>query len=215
MILVRVALPASLFARSFTITAPACPGQYTHRSFRRWVSTIDTFQSGLPIHFSFFAASPLNIWGWWHVWSNCHILKQSSGWEGELLPPPLSSWRLRPYGLHGLYRWCSHLAWQWSPTLTGLWWLSHQCTLWGLAVCRRRTTTSIRCAHANKTTLSRPRIILVGSARLRWSSTIISTSNNRRSTACDCRFQPFRYSSRRGYNFCPTCTETLYPNKQG
>ena len=37
----------SLSARSFPFT-PACPGQYTHRSFRRWMSTIDTFQSGLP-----------------------------------------------------------------------------------------------------------------------------------------------------------------------
>ena len=46
--LVRVALPASLSARSFPFT-PACPGQYTHRSFRRWMSTIDTFQSGLPV----------------------------------------------------------------------------------------------------------------------------------------------------------------------
>ena len=34
--------------------------------------------------------------------------------------------------LHG---WCSQLAWQWSPTLTGLWWLSHQFTLWYHAVC--------------------------------------------------------------------------------
>ena len=28
---------------------PACPGQYTHKHFRRWMSTIDTFQSGFPI----------------------------------------------------------------------------------------------------------------------------------------------------------------------
>ena len=34
--------------RSFPFT-PACSGQYTHRSFRRLMSTIDTFQSGLPI----------------------------------------------------------------------------------------------------------------------------------------------------------------------
>ena len=27
------------------------------------------------------------------------------------------------------------LAWQWSPSLTGLWWLSHQYTLWGLEDC--------------------------------------------------------------------------------
>ena len=52
-----------------------------------------------------------------------------------LFLPPLSSWRLRPYRLHRHYGRWSHLAWQWSPTLTGLWWLSHQCTLWGLAAC--------------------------------------------------------------------------------
>ena len=34
---------------SFPFT-PACPGQYTHRIFRRWMSTVvDTFQFGLPI----------------------------------------------------------------------------------------------------------------------------------------------------------------------
>ena len=38
---------ASLSARSFPFT-PACPEQYTHRSFRRWMSTIDTCQSGIP-----------------------------------------------------------------------------------------------------------------------------------------------------------------------
>ena len=41
-------MPASLSVRPFPFT-PACPGQYTHMSFRRWMSTIDTFQSGLPI----------------------------------------------------------------------------------------------------------------------------------------------------------------------
>ena len=53
--------------------------------------------------------------------SDCfHLHHQAGGWD--------------PIGcsLHG---WWSHLAWQWSPTMTGLWWLSHQCTLWGLAVC--------------------------------------------------------------------------------
>ena len=36
---------------------PACPGQHTHRRFRRWVSTVDTFQSGLPIPlFTFFSS---------------------------------------------------------------------------------------------------------------------------------------------------------------
>ena len=46
--LVRVAFPASLSARSFPFT-PACPGQYTHRNIRRWMSIVGTFQSGLPI----------------------------------------------------------------------------------------------------------------------------------------------------------------------
>ena len=44
---VMVALPASLSALSFPLTL-ACPGQYTHRSLRRWMSNIDTCQSGLP-----------------------------------------------------------------------------------------------------------------------------------------------------------------------
>ena len=58
--------PASLSARSFPLT-PACPGLYTHWSFRRWISTIETFQPGFPI--PPFVASSLNLWGWWHVWS--------------------------------------------------------------------------------------------------------------------------------------------------
>ena len=90
---------------------------------------------GFPFHFSLFVASSLNLWRWWRVFFDCHHLRQSSGGHGWLLPPPLSSWRLRQYRLHCLYGWWSHLAWQWSPTLTGLWWLSHQCTLWDLAVC--------------------------------------------------------------------------------
>ena len=42
-----VTLPASLSAQSFPFTL-ACPRQHTHRSFSRWMSTIDTcMQSGL------------------------------------------------------------------------------------------------------------------------------------------------------------------------
>ena len=81
-----VVLPASLSAQSFPIT-PACPGQYIHRSFRRWLSTIDTF------HFSLFVASSLNLLEWWHVtvtsWGNpaegmsdCfHLHCQTGGWD--------------------------------------------------------------------------------------------------------------------------------------
>ena len=46
-LLERVALPAFLSAQSFPLM-PACPEQYSHRSFQRWMSTIDSFQSGLP-----------------------------------------------------------------------------------------------------------------------------------------------------------------------
>ena len=47
---VMVALPASLSARSFLFT-PACPGQYTHRSFRRWLSTIDIIQHPITFYY--------------------------------------------------------------------------------------------------------------------------------------------------------------------
>ena len=44
---VRVALPASLSARSFFFTS-ACPGQSTQEA-SRWMSTTDTCQPGLPV----------------------------------------------------------------------------------------------------------------------------------------------------------------------
>ena len=40
---------------------PACPGQYIHRSFRRWMSTFGTFQSGIPIRIFTFGANSLNL----------------------------------------------------------------------------------------------------------------------------------------------------------
>ena len=101
--LVRVALPASLSALSFPFTQ-ACPGQCTHRSFWRWMATIDTFHTRFPIPF-FTVCSKPNLWGWWHVWSDTHLVRQSSGGLGLLLPPPLSSWRLRPYRLQCLPGW--------------------------------------------------------------------------------------------------------------
>ena len=60
------------------------------------MSTIDNFESRSPFFFFFFfffslslslslspifVASPLKRWGWWHVWSDCHLLRQSSGWH--------------------------------------------------------------------------------------------------------------------------------------
>ena len=54
---------ASLSARSFPFT-PACPGQYTHSGvFEGHVDQcrplVHSTESGLPIHFSLFVASPL------------------------------------------------------------------------------------------------------------------------------------------------------------
>ena len=46
--LVKGTFPASPSARPCPFP-PACPGQFIHRSFRRWMSTIDTSQSELPI----------------------------------------------------------------------------------------------------------------------------------------------------------------------
>ena len=57
---------------------------------------------GFPFHFLLFVASSSNLSGWWCVWSDCHLLRQTSGEHGWLLPPPFSSWRLRPYRLHCL-----------------------------------------------------------------------------------------------------------------
>ena len=42
----RQRISSVIFPDSFT---PTCPGEYIHKSFRRWMSTIDTFQSDLPI----------------------------------------------------------------------------------------------------------------------------------------------------------------------
>ena len=62
---VRVALPASLSARSLLFT-PACPGKYTHRSFRRWISTIDKIKSAIQCIASLY-----------YLWQNAIIFSPS------------------------------------------------------------------------------------------------------------------------------------------
>ena len=99
-------------------------------------SKVDVKQWDTPVwDIPLSGASSMNLWGWWHEWSDCYLLRQSSGGNEWQLPPPLSGWWLRlcrlPYHYYG---WWLHLAWQWSPTLSGLWWLSHQCTLWDSVV---------------------------------------------------------------------------------
>ena len=93
--LVRVALATSLSAGSFPFTL-ACPGLYTHRSFQRWMSTINTFQSGLPIPLFTFCSKLIQSVRLMAC-VVCHLLRQSSRGHGWLLQSPLSSWRLRPY----------------------------------------------------------------------------------------------------------------------
>ena len=56
------------------------------------MSNTDTCQSRLPI--PLFVARSLNLWGWWHAYSDCHLLRQSSGGHGRLLPSPVSLKRL-------------------------------------------------------------------------------------------------------------------------
>ena len=82
------------------------------------------FSLGFPFHFS--VGSSLNLWGWWHVWFDCHLLRQSSMVDCFHYYCQVGGWNCLP-------GWLSHHAWQWSPTLTGLWWQSHQYTLRGLA----------------------------------------------------------------------------------
>ena len=65
--------------RSFPFT-PAGPGQCIYRSFRRWMWNIDTSQSELPIpHFTICSKLSESARMIWHVWSDCHLLRQSSG----------------------------------------------------------------------------------------------------------------------------------------
>ena len=72
-LVVVAAFPASLSAQSLTFSL-AHPGQYIHR--RVWRQMSNTCQSGLPILLS--VASSLDLWGWWHVWPDCHLLEESS-----------------------------------------------------------------------------------------------------------------------------------------
>ena len=116
-----VALPSSLSARLLPLT-PVYQGQYIHRRFRGWMSNTDI----LPIQgFTFFSSFIKSVFRGWHNYvvglslpgAVCdYFYCQAGGWVR--------------IGFTVFYGWWSHLVWQWNPTLNGLWWLSHQCTLW-------------------------------------------------------------------------------------
>ena len=59
-VLETVALPASLYTRSFLLT-PKCPEQYICRCLQRWLPNCDTCKSGIPI--PLFVACSLDLWG--------------------------------------------------------------------------------------------------------------------------------------------------------
>ena len=86
--------------------------------------------------FSFFVVSSLNLWGGWHIHilyiyiyisPDCHFMRPPRFGHVRSVPPPLSRWRFRPFRLHCLRGRWSDLAWLWSHTLTGPWWLGNQC----------------------------------------------------------------------------------------
>ena len=53
-----------------------------------WMSNADTCQYGLPIPLFTFCSKLTNLWGWWHVWSDCHFVKQFSWGHVWLFRPP-------------------------------------------------------------------------------------------------------------------------------
>ena len=133
MIIMMVALTASLSAQSFPFT-PAHPGQYTYWSFQRRMLTFATFQSQLPrFQFSVLVASSLTLWGWWHMWSDCRLLRQSSTW----VTAPTSTVKLDCIGcivfMHGSGTLPDTVTVKPHPDWSL--WLNHQCTPRDLAVC--------------------------------------------------------------------------------
>lgn len=107
----------------------ACPGQYIHRRLWRWMLNTVTYHPGLSLHSilhfvcKFIESVRIMICVSWL--SHLKAIK----WKVCLNTfISMSSWWLRSCRLHRVcVRWLQ-LAEQWSPVLTGLWWLSNQCT---------------------------------------------------------------------------------------
>ena len=111
-------------------------GCFAHNENVKGSTSSGCFESGCPtmthanlgflFHFSLFAASSFNLLGWWNVWSNSHLLRQSNRGNVWLFSPPLSSWRLSPYKLHFSMMVvvpCLTV----KSHVTSLWCPSHQC----------------------------------------------------------------------------------------
>ena len=87
--LVRAALPPVYLLGHFP-SLRHVQGSTPTGVFEGGCQPLTHFSLGFPFHFSLFVASSLN-------------LSQSIGGHGWLLPPALSSWRLRLYRLHCLH----------------------------------------------------------------------------------------------------------------
>ena len=103
--------------------------------FQRWMSTTDWHwhsSLGFSFHSSLFVASSLDLWGWWHVWSDCHLLSGSPTEDmGDFFHPHCQTGGWDHVGCTVLVHGSRTLLDNQIPNPP----LSHQCTLWGLAVC--------------------------------------------------------------------------------
>ena len=74
--------------------------------FPKVVGPLTHASAGFQLYYSRFLTSLFSLWRWGPVWADCSLWNSSSMDDC----------------VHLLYEWWSHLAWQWNPTLTGLWW---------------------------------------------------------------------------------------------
>ena len=76
--LVRIALPTSLNLLCHFRSLRHVQGSTPTEVFDGGWQPLTHSSLGFPLHLSVFVASSLNLWGWWHVWSDCQLLRQFS-----------------------------------------------------------------------------------------------------------------------------------------
>ena len=61
-------------------------GSTPTRAFKGGCRPLAHSSLGFPFHFSLFVAHSLNLWGWGHVWSDCHLLwEDTTQWKSRQL----------------------------------------------------------------------------------------------------------------------------------
>ena len=129
-------------------------GCFAHNENVKGSTSSGCFESGCPtmthanlgflFHFSLFATSSFNMLGWWNVWSDSHLLRQSNWGNVWLFSLPLSSWRWDRISC--TFPWMvvvpcltvkSHVSSLVTESSVYIYTMSHQCryTLWDPAVC--------------------------------------------------------------------------------